>query len=180
MAGKPDQCSPDLLTAFQNPHFGEEFNSFQGLSNADIKQNIESTRQWREVVDEVNTAFLKMVQTTLPELTAAVQGFVKDGGLKDTLQLIKDAGETLYKIDLLGDIGTNYIKSAFLNAQANEQQADTEGKRELLRQGRTSISVSVAPITITTNNPQEFGKKFQDEFTKALEIATRQSTLGQT
>jgi len=126
--------SPDLLTAIQNPHFGEEFNNFQGISNTDIKQNIESTRQWREVVDEVNTAFLKMVQTTLPELTAAVKGFVQDGGLKNTLQLIKDAGETLYKIDLLGGIGTNYIKAAFLNAKSNETQADTEYKKELQRQ----------------------------------------------
>lgn len=170
---------PDLLTAFQNPHFGKEFNSFQGISNADIKQNIESTRQWREVVDEVNTAFLNMVQTTLPELTSAVKGFVQDGGLKDTLELIKDAGETLYKIDLLTGIGGNYVRTAFLNARSNEQSADTEYKKDLQRQGSTSITVKVDPITIKTDSPHEFGKKFQDEFTKALEIATRQSTLGQ-
>ncbi len=192
----------DLLTAVQNPDFQKQFDSFTGLSNSEIKQNIESTEKWRSLVDKVNMLFLEMANHYLPMVTQAVDNFVKAGGLKaisDTIQNIENAFERF-------DIIKNYLKAAAMNvgsaasqpliasARLHNRLSNAELaphmnisqilaglKNVFTPDGKAkTVNVNVAPITITTNNVQEFGKKFQDEFTRALDIATRQSPIGQT
>lgn len=191
----------DLLTAIQNPNFQKEFNEYAGLSNAEIKQNIASTEEWRSLVDKVNVKFMEIADTALPHLTAIVKAFVNDGGLKglvDTLEniskvldfslkgwkyLLKDLPEWQGRQEALqqqkDDIAYGEYKTSFYNLMhSNTKYAGPHGNIQGNR--GTNITVQVAPITIKTDNPQEFGKKFQEEFTKALDIATRQFSIGTT
>ena len=170
--------SPDLLTAFQHPDFDKQYNDFKGLSNSEIQQNITSTEAWREVVDKVNVEFQEMATHTLPILTAAVKDFTDNGGLKGILDLIKAVSEDIYKIELIGGIGSNFIKKAFINASTSEQAAKNDEMKEMQRE--KNITITTGSITVHAKDSADFGKKFQDEFTKALDQAARQSTLGQT
>ncbi|CAM5998851.1 unnamed protein product [Sphagnum balticum] len=194
----------DLLTAIQNPDFQKQFDSFAGLTNAEIKQNIASTEAWRSLVDKVNIKFMEIADQALPHLTAAVNAFVTGGGMKDLFTFVDDIAKVLnfsakgWGMILHPENLVDMQKEA-LQRQKSDLVAN-QYKRELMKLfpdetnipagqrnahgnigGRTAnITVNVPSITIKTDNPQEFGKKFQDEFTKALDLATRQSPLGQT
>ena len=197
--------SPDLLNAVNQPGFNEEMKNWQGFTTGQLAQINQSTQEWNKVVEKINQHFRVIATSYLPEITKLVDGFGKGSGMKDLF----DFADKLVKLLNLSAKGWGMIlhpenlvdmnKDALQRQQSdiidhkirNSVMSLLPHKDSLPRRGGSSgswdkenksanITVQVAPITIKTDNPQEFGKKFQDEFTKALDLATRQSPIGQT
>ena len=164
--------SPDMNKAAQNPAFFQEMLKFKTLSNEEIQNSAKNTQAWVEATKNVNMEFTKLAITILPNLTAAVNAFMNNGGFKTLVDTLSTLGRAGNAFSIGFGALTNFTKAGLMNvASAASQPLINAQKLGHEIQRLASINVSTGPITVHANNPEEFTKRFDAVWKKELSKA---------
>ena len=198
-------ASPDMLKPLINPDLFKIMDKFLVLTKDDVKENQQATLQWSIAVENVNTEFKMMATHFLPPIIDILKNFNEGGGFKEFAKDVEFIAKWFDRwVTALGII-KNYTNAGLLNLGSFASQpliAATKFHNEMshaasmapmnfsqimagikealgIHAKPSQVTISVAPITIHANDPQEFVKKFDDHFKKYMELASSQFTLGQ-
>ena len=202
LLGSSFGASPEIIKALERPDFFQEMLKFETLSNAQINESIEATKQWREAVVDVQTEFQVLATKFLPMLTGAVKSFVNDGPLKALVDSVKSVGDFFERLEII----KNYAKAGLMNIASAASQPQIAAARfhnqmvqaanmapmspkELAMAIKESfnsdgaakkVTINMAPVTVHANDPQEFVRKFDPVWKKYLMNADLNFSQGQT
>lgn len=179
-------ATPDLLKALSNPTLFDTMHKFLTLSESEISDNVEATKQWTIAVENVNIELMKTADKLLPAITNILKSFNEGGGIQRVADALKGIGDEIYKASIVFGIIKNYAAAGALNLGSalsypliNASKLGNEIRKDFSSQ-TTTVKIDVAPITIQANDPHEFVKRFDDHFKKYMALTSSQFTLGQT